>query len=134
MEEIKRLQILKSEFNSLKEMSFEAFLNIKYVDAQLERNENEFLAKRIIKRNSIWYTISFIIGIIIAAFIPSIPSDYVSPIWNKIIAIIILIGCIFGFIYNMLHCSFKEYLKILDDTEEYEKVNRLFQEKYNKED
>ena len=130
MKEIKKLNTLKSEFDSIKNMSFEEYLDSKYVDAQIERNEREFWAKRIVKRNSISYTISTIIGIIIAVCLPSIPSEYVTPIWCEIIAAIIFIGCIFVVIYNMLHGSFEEYLKILDDTKEYENLNKLFEEKY----
>ena len=129
MEEIKKLNTLKSEFDSIKNMSFEEYLNHKYVDTQIERNERDFFAKRIVKRNSILYTITTIIGIILAAFTPSIPSEYVTPIWCKIIAAIILVGCIFAVIHNMLHFSFKDYLKILDNTEEYENINKLFEEK-----
>lgn len=134
MKEIKKLNNLKDEFNSIKNMSFEEYLDSKYIDAQIERNEREYLAKRLVKRDSIIDTIACIIGIIIAVNLPSIPSDFVNPILGTIIATILFVGGIFLVIYSIFHSSFKEYLEILDETEEYENLNKLFEEKYNKED
>lgn len=135
MGHMKEIKNLKDEFDSIKNMSFEEYLDSKYVDAQIERNEREYLAKRLIKRNSIITTITWIIGIIIAVCLPSIPSDIVNPILGRIIWSILFVGCIFWLIYSILHSSFKEYLKILDETEEYENLNKLlFEEKYNKDD
>lgn len=129
---MKTLNNLKDEFVSIKNMSFEEYLDSKYVDAQIERNEREYLAKRIVKRNSIITTITWIIGIIIVVNLPSIPSDIKYTILGRIIMSILFVGCIFWLIYSILHSSFKEYLKILDETEEYENLNKLFEENERK--